>query len=237
MSLFGALTEKPWLTPGLSDAARAMPDEGPHGWDKGVGVGVFLVIVTVLFSLVTSAYLMRMGLHGGALGHAGQDWHQFGEPPLLWINTFVLMGSSLAFVAALRAARAGRTAALRRYIVAGGLLGVAFLVGQIALWRLLNDWGYVMSYSIGVGQITGDPLSAPLDLTHSGNPAVAFFYLISGLHAVHIIGGLAAWALTARTVFSGAIPAATVRGIELCGRYWHFMLLVWLVMLGLFVST
>ena len=60
---------------------------------------------------------------------------------------------------------------------------------------------------------------------------------MSGLHAVHIIGGLVAWALTARTVFGGAIPAATVRGIALCGRYWHFMLLVWLVMLGLFVST
>src|SRR5690349_18217063 len=117
MSLLGALTEKPWLTPGLSDAARAKPDEQPHGWDKGVGLGVFLLIVTVLFTLITSAYLMRMGLHGGGLGHTGSDWHQFGEPPLLWINTFTLAGSSLAFVGALRAAREGRSTAVRRYVV------------------------------------------------------------------------------------------------------------------------
>lgn len=237
MSLLSALTEKPWLTPGLSDAARALPDERPHGWDKGVGLGVFLLIVTVLFSLVTSAYLMRMGLHGGSLGHAGRDWHQFGEPPLLWINTLALVASSLAFMAALRAARADRPRTLRAYMLAGGLLGIAFLVGQIVLWRLLNDWGYVMSYSIGVCQVAGDPLSAPLELTHSGNPAVAFFYLISGLHGLHILGGLVAWALTARTTFGGGPTAAAVRAVELCGRYWHFMLLVWLVMVVLFVAT
>ena len=237
MNLLGALTEKPWLTPGLSDAAHAMPDDRGQPWDKGVGLGVFFLIVTVLFSLVTSAYLMRMGLHGGALGHAGQDWHRFGEPPLLWVNSAMLAGSSLSFWLALRAARAGRAAALRRYLLLGGLLGVAFLAGQIVLWRLLADWGYAMSYSIGICTAAGNPLAAPVELTQSGNPAIAFFYLISGLHGVHIIGGLVAWALTARTILGGTAPAAATRAVELCGRYWHFMLLVWIVMLGLFVAT
>ena len=237
MSLLGALTEKPWLTPGLSDAARALPDEQPQAWDKGVGLGVFFLIVTVLFSLVTSAYLMRMGLHGGALGHAGQDWHRFGEPPLLWVNTLILVGSSLSFALAHRAARAGQASALRRYLLLGGLLGLAFLVGQLALWRLLSDWGYAMSYSIGICTVSSDPLSAPVEITHSGNPAVAFFYLISGLHGLHIVGGLVAWALTGRAILRGAPAAAATRAVQLCGRYWHFMLLVWLIMLGLFVLT
>lgn len=237
MSLLGALTEKPWLTPGLSDAACAEPDEQPQAWDKGVGLGVFFLIVTVLFSLVTSAYLMRMGLHGGALGHAGQDWHRFGEPPLLWVNTLILVGSSLSFVLAHRAARAGQAAALRRYLLLGGLLGLAFLVGQLALWRLLSDWGYAMSYSIGICTVSSDPLSAPVEITHSGNPAVAFFYLISGLHGLHIVGGLVAWALAGRAIVRGAPAAAATRAVQLCGRYWHFMLLIWLIMLGLFVLT
>lgn len=236
MSIIGALTEKPWLTPGLDAAARAHPAETGEAWDRGIGLGVFLVIVTMLFSLVTAAYLMRMGLHD-ALGHRGGDWYPLHEPPLLWFNTALLAASSLAFAFASGAARAVRIERLRIGLALGGLLGLAFLAGQYALWRDLQASGYAMAASFAVCAPGADPLSLTVPQTRSGNPAIAFFYLISGLHGIHILGGLVAWGIAARRVFGGGAPAAVARGVQLCARYWHFMLLIWLIMLGLFVST
>ena len=237
MSVFTTLADKPWLTSGPEVDLRTPTQDGGRGWDRGVGLGVFLVIVTVLFTLITSAYLMRMGLHSGILGHAGSDWYPLGEPALLWFNTGLLVASSFAFHAAWRGAVAGRGAAARWGTGIGGVLGLAFLIGQLALWQQYQESGYVMAASIAVCT-TGltDPLAIPVPQSRSGNPAIAFFYLISGLHGLHILGGLAAWGLTARRIFTGA-PQAAARAVQLCARYWDFMLLVWLAMLALFVAT
>jgi len=68
------------------------------------------------------------------------------------------------------------------------------------------------------------------------NPAIAFFYLITGLHGLHLVGGLVAWFRTVIKVW-GDFDAAQVRqSMELCTVYWHFMLLVWLILFGLLFS-
>jgi cytochrome c oxidase subunit III len=232
MSLFAALTEKPWLSPGLSAEARARPDERPGPWDKGIGLGLFLFVVTMLFLLVTSAYLMRMGGHDG--GHGASHWRAIGEPPLLWVNTAMLFASSFAFHASLSTTRAGHTRASRSLLLAGGLLGIAFLAGQIALWRILDD----CTQALALGDVACAALAAvpgPPRPVWAANPATAFFYLISGLHGLHIIGGLVAWALTGRRMIAGG--DGVLRAVQLCVRYWDYMLLVWLVMMGLFVLT
>ena len=238
MSLFAALTDKPWLSPGLSAEARARPDERPGPWDKGIGLGLFLFVVTMLFILLTSAYLMRMGAHGGAEAgggsHGASHWRAVGEPPLLWINTAMLVASSIAFHAALTATRAGHSLASRAMLLVGGLLGIAFLAGQIALWRILDDCTHALALGDAACAVrAAAPASAAP--VWAANPASAFFYLISGLHGLHIVGGLAAWALTGKRVLAGG--AGIVRAVQLCARYWDYMLLVWLVMMGLFVST
>lgn len=237
MSVFATLAEKPWLTAG--PGADRRPDAAEcDGWDKGVGLGVFLAVVTVLFTLITSAYLMRMGLHSGILGHAGTDWYPLGEPPLLWFNTAILAASSLAFHWAFGAAQAGKGGTLRAEIALGGLLGLAFLIGQYALWRHYDQSGYVLASSLAVCTAGAfDPLALPIPESRSGNPAIAFFYLISGVHGLHILGGLVAWGVTARRVLGGGAPRAAARAVQLCARYWHFMLLVWLAMLALFAAT
>jgi cytochrome c oxidase subunit 3 len=72
----------------------------------------------------------------------------------------------------------------------------------------------------------------------TSSPANAFFYFLTGAHAVHIAGGMYVWArATARVVLGNADGAATRRSIELCTIYWHFLLLVWLVLFGLLLST
>jgi cytochrome c oxidase subunit 3 len=236
MSPFHALTEKPWLTPGVPGGGAASPDGSSGSWDRGIGVGLFLVVVTMIFGLVTMAYLMRMG-HGVPAGSQGNDWRTLREPPLLWINTGILAASSLAFLIADRSARRGDGTGTQGGLIAGGLLGFAFVGGQILLWKKLSDWGYVLLFSAGLCRV-GDPLfTFPFPQTILGNPALAFFYLISVLHGLHIVGGLAAWGLTARHVLVGATSAATARMVQLCARYWHFLLLVWVAMMGLFVST
>ena len=71
----------------------------------------------------------------------------------------------------------------------------------------------------------------------SGNPANAFFYLLTAAHALHILGGLWVWSKTLFKLQSN-IEVRNVRvAVELCAIYWHFLLLVWLVLFALLLST
>jgi len=107
--------------------------------------------------------------------------------------------------------RRGRMDAMRAGLLAGGTFTVVFLFGQFLAWRQLATMVYF--------EVT--------------NPAIAFFYLITGLHGLHLLGGLVAWGRTVSKVW-GDFDAAKVRqSVELCAVYWHFLLLVWLVLFGL----
>lgn len=71
----------------------------------------------------------------------------------------------------------------------------------------------------------------------AGNPALAFFYLITALHGFHLLGSLGIWGRTTSRVLAGAEIAAVKRPVELSALYWHFLLLVWLLMFGLLLVT
>ena len=71
----------------------------------------------------------------------------------------------------------------------------------------------------------------------SSNPANAFFYLITLLHGVHLLGGLVAWARTSDKVRRGIAVEKVRLSVELCAVYWHFLLLVWLVMFAMLLFT
>ena len=207
MSLFSRLTEKSWETPGgeAVDPATYRPPAAR------VGVIVYFGVITVLFGLVSSAYIMRMGMPG--MGHGSMsDWHPMPEPPLLWINSIVLLISSIAWEAARIGARKGRADTMRHALFGAGALGILFLAGQLLLWREFMAAGYYAS----------------------SNPANAFFYLITALHGLHLAGGLFFWIRAVLGLRSGADVRLTV---ELCAVYWHFLLLVWALMLALLIST
>ncbi len=71
----------------------------------------------------------------------------------------------------------------------------------------------------------------------SAFPANAFYYLITALHGVHLLGGLVAWGWTGNRVRRGFEANQVSLSVELCAVYWHFLLLVWLVLFGLLLLT
>ena len=143
------------------------------------------------------------------------DWRPLREPWLLWPNTAVLILSSIALYWAVVRARLGDRDGLRLGLLAGGALAAVFLVGQLAAWRELIALGYFAS----------------------SNPANAFFYLITGLHGLHLLGGLVAWGRTMSRLGRGDEIARLGASAELCAIYWHFLLAVWLILFGLMLFT
>ena len=101
------------------------------------------------------------------------------------------------------------------YLLAGGASTVAFLAGQLWAWRQLDAAGYYLTT----------------------NPANAFFYFLTALHALHLLGGLWVWGATAVRVQRGAAVRDVRLRVELCAIYWHFLLMVWLILFGLLLLT
>ncbi len=212
MSLIARLAEKSWQTPGASgpiDPTLARPPAAR------LGLYAFLAVATVIFALLSLAYLMRMGLHA-TMGHgAATDWRPMPKPPLFWINTGILTASSLAWEGARRLARRDDLAAMRLAAIVGSALGVLFLFGQLQLWEQYRLAGYFLA----------------------ANPANSFFYLLTGVHGLHLAGGLVAAVRTFHHMAEGREPPGTSLNIQLCAVYWHFLLLVWIVLFGLLLST
>lgn len=143
------------------------------------------------------------------------DWRRVPEPWLLWLNTAVLISASLTFQWAVVSARHGRLDRVRAGLFAAGILTYAFLAGQLLVWQQLAELGY---FAIS-------------------NPALAFFYLLTALHGIHMLGGLVAWGKTAAKVWGKFEVAQVSSSLELCAAYWHFLLLVWLVLFALLAFT
>ena len=173
-----------------------------------VGLRVLLAVITSFFGLFLSAYSMRMML---------ADWAPLTEPGLLWGNTLILILASVAFQWTRGMARDGDAARVKAGLLLSGVLSLAFLAGQFLAWR---------------------ELSASGEFVYS-SPANAFFYLLTGLHAAHLLGGLAVWGRTSMRVWQGGAsrPGDIRLSIELCSVYWHYLLLVWLVLFGLLLTT
>jgi cytochrome c oxidase subunit III len=139
------------------------------------------------------------------------DWRALPVPRLLWFNTGVLVTSSIALQWAHMAARRNDMDGVIIGLCAGGASALIFLAGQLLAWRQLSLAGYFVA----------------------SNPANSFFYLITAVHGLHLMGGLVALGRTIAKVWRGAEMSQVRLGVELCAIYWHFLLLVWLVLLAL----
>jgi cytochrome c oxidase subunit 3 len=175
-----------------------------------VGLWVFLAVVTSLFGLFISAFHMRMG-HGP---QTASDWRPFPEPLILWINTAVLILSSVAMQWAKVSLARGDAERTRTGLLVGGALAIAFLVGQFLAWRLNKISGYLVP----------------------GNPAVAFFYVLTGIHALHLLGGVFVWGKTAARLRKAEELIEVRSSIDLVTVYFHYLLFIWLVLYALLLT-
>ncbi len=204
MSIWRALMEKPWATEGVVDDIHGIDLESLP--TAKLGLRVFLAVATVLFSLTIVTYADRMLV---------ADWRSLPLPWVLWVNTALLILSSIAFHWARVSADRGQIDDLRSGLFAAGILALAFLVGQLTAWQQLADLGYFAAT----------------------NPANAFFYLMTALHGLHLLGGLVAWAKTSARLRRGVALDRLRLSVELCATYWHFLLVIWLVLFGLLLFT
>lgn len=143
------------------------------------------------------------------------DWRPVPKPTLLWINTGVLMLASAALQWARSAAFRDDLSGVKSALLAAGGATLAFMAGQIWAWQQLISTGYFLA----------------------GNPANTFFYLITALHGLHLLGGLVALGRNVFRAWTGSAPASLRLSLELCAMYWDFLLLIWLVLFGLLLLT
>ncbi len=208
--IWGVLASRLTAKPWETPGSREEPETTPtFGLPPAkVGLWMLLAVVTSLFGLFISAYYMRME-------HAHGDWDPVSLPRLLWLNTALLILSSAGMQWARSAARRGQVQQVRVGLIAGGLLTWAFIAGQLTAWGELSASGYLAS-----------------------NPAIAFFYLLTGVHGLHLLGGLIVWTRTALRLLKPGVEVIDLRlSVELCTTYWHYLLLVWMVLFALLLST
>ena len=194
---------------------RASRDATPQQYR--IGMWLALSAILMMFAALTSAYVFRST-------RTQQEWQIFAVPQMLWVSTFLILGSSATFEAARRAERSGRPGVYRRWLLASLALGFGFLVSQVLAWRELVGQGIYLAT----------------------NPHSSFFYLLTGLHALHLLGGivgLSYLALRTRRETVAAAPAGESgarnvdrkrrASVEAIGLYWHFMDGLWVYLFAL----
>jgi cytochrome c oxidase subunit 3 len=187
---------------GDDNGKNRRPDNAPSPKRYYTAIALGLVSILMFFMALASAFLVRRS--------GSSDWVPVHLPMALWINTLILMASSLTLELARKRLADSNLAAFKTlWIVATGF-GTLFLIGQLIAWRQLVGQGVYMA----------------------SNPASSFFYIFTGAHGVHLLGGIAALLyVTFRKVNDKRIPLSTVA--EVTSYYWHFMDGLWVFLLAL----
>ena len=160
---------------------------------------------------IVSVLMFFMALASAFLVRKGStDWIPVHIPALLWLNTVVLLASSGTLELARKRLASGDARGFRNFWLVTTVLGIAFLIGQVVAWRILVGQGVYLS----------------------SNPASSFFYVFTGAHAVHLLGGVAALMYVAFRNFDLAKVTRTVAA-DVTSYFWHFLDGLWLFLLAL----
>jgi cytochrome c oxidase subunit 3 len=174
-----------------------------------IGMWLALSAILMMFAALSSAYVFRST-------RAQLGWQAFSVPAMLWVSTALILASSATFEVARRALKRGAAAVYRRWLIASLALGLGFLATQLLAWRGLVGQGIYLAT----------------------NPHSSFFYLLTGLHALHLVGGIAGLIYLMLRARRGAAGASDAPGkerarVDAIGLYWHFMDGLWVYLFAL----
>ena len=179
----------------------------PSGEPTRTGIWVGLAAIAMSFAALTSALYVREGS-----GYT--DWTHITLPPILWFNTFALVLSSVALersrvhvAAFMRGERTSRSVPMQ-WLNATLLLGLVFVVGQYFAWLKLRSQGLYLPT----------------------NPNASFFYVLTGVHVVHVLGGLGGLTRVMLKFRSATYPLRR-SALDATSYYWHFMGVLWIYLL------
>jgi len=164
-----------------------------------IGSWVLLASIAMLFTSLSSAYIVRAGSAG--------DWYRLAMPRAVLVSTALILISSGAFQMAKRKMTADLPAAFFKWLLVTGMFGILFLGSQIVAWKQLAAQGIFLT----------------------SNPHSSFFYLLTATHAVHVIGGLlAVGVLLVRSQGKSVISERRRAATDAVSIYWHFMDALWI---------
>lgn len=168
-------------------------------------MGLFLASLAIgLGTVLTFFFVMRA---------QATQWPPPDTPPLpraLWLSTALLLASSGTLQAALHQVRRGRTRSAGRLLLATLVLAAGFLASQ--WWNWILAVAAHMPPGLNIYSVT--------------------FYLLTGIHALHVIGGLTPLVITTRKTAHNRYTPTDHAGLTYCVWYWHFVDVVWLVIFG-----
>jgi cytochrome c oxidase subunit 3 len=184
------------------------------GWNGGrapgserrvsrTGMYLALIGITMMFVAFSSAYVVRAGL--------SDDWQAIELPRLLWLNTAILLLSSVTIEEVRKSLREGMRTACNRWLLATTVLGAAFLVLQFVAWKQLASHGIYLAT----------------------NPSSSFFYLLTAAHGLHLFGGVLALLYIDFEALRYRLGPAKRTLVEVTAIYWHFMDGLWIYILCL----
>ncbi len=203
------LTKRPVPARETTSSGGGGGGSGPAGrWAPAGGataftaVGMVIVAVAMLFVAFTTMYAAR---------RQEADWASLVIPPVLWLNSAVLLASSGTLEWARRRLRLGDASGLQQGLAWTAALGGVFVIGQYVGWRELAAQGIYLAT----------------------NPHSSFYYLLTGAHGLHLLGGLTALGAVLVRARAGRYTPEEHTGLNVCTLYWHFMDALWLYVFGL----
>ncbi len=191
----------------------SVPLKSPAG-PAQTGVWVGIAAIAMSFAAYSSALIVRQG--------ANPDWQHFTLPRILFFNTLAVLASSATVHVARPRSRAtvDRSGAVTAvdaphliWLYITIILGFLFLSGQIVAWRNLVDQG----------------------VTLASGPSGSFFYLLTAMHGLHLLGGLAGLLYVVYRVRRSTTERA-MRSFKAASLYWHFMTVLWLYLFALLAT-
>lgn len=187
----------------VGETRKAVDDASPEPVRTGVWIG--LAAITMSFAAFTSALVVRES--------TANDWHHLVIPPIVFVNTLFLVASSATLEAARRRVVSffrsnDRVQTVPRFwLWMTWFLGIVFVAGQYLAWLKLRAQGLYLAT----------------------NPNSAFFYVLTAMHALHVLGGLAG---LVRVLHKLRVPVSLRRStLDATSYYWHFMGILWLYLL------